>query len=130
MTNGNQNDDKNWLLTKAWLIDNINRLRRELSELQHDYSKHIDDVHRNNLDNQKQLFEDVAKLRSDHQYLTQQQKQIIYLIKRSHYFRAKSNDLKLKLKMADSPVQQQHFSLNNMETTTTDNKSNVKRRPM
>ena len=116
MTNVNQNDDKNWLLTKAWLIDNINRLRRELSELQRDYAKHIDEVHRDNLNNQKQLIEDVTKLKTDHQFLSQQQKQIIYLIKRSHYLKTKSNDFKLKLKMADAPVQQ---SLTNTKSTPT-----------
>ncbi|KAH7643664.1 hypothetical protein HUG17_6026 [Dermatophagoides farinae] len=117
-TNTNQNEDKNWLLTKAWLIDNINRLRRDLNELQRDYSKHVDIVHGDNLNNQKQLIEDVARIRADHQFLSQQQKQIIYLIKRSHYFKTKSNDLKLKIKMANGvPVQQyQSSSLNNKAT--------------
>ncbi|KAJ6219886.1 hypothetical protein RDWZM_005698 [Blomia tropicalis] len=79
-TNSNE---KNWLLTKAWLIDNINRLRRELSELERDYSQHLTKTEQVNEQKEKQFIDDLTKLRADHTVLSQQQKQIIYLIKKS-----------------------------------------------
>jgi len=90
-TNANAvaNTEKNWLLTKAWLIDNINRLRRELSELERDYSGHLDKMERTNSQQEKQFIEDITKLRADHTILSQQQKQIIYLIKRNQMLRGR-----------------------------------------
>lgn len=74
--------EKNWLLTKAWLIDNINRLRREMSELERDYSQHLDAAEKANEAKERQFLEDITKLRADHTVLSQQQKQIIYLVKK------------------------------------------------
>lgn len=82
-------NEKNWLLTKAWLIDNINRLRRELSELERDYSGHLDSIERSNSEKEKQFIEDITKLRADHTLLSQQQKQIIYLIKKNQMLRGR-----------------------------------------
>ena len=111
------NTEKNWLLTKAWLIDNINRLRRELSELERDYSQHLDTAERANAQKEKQFIEDITKLRADHTVLSQQQKQIIYLIKRNQMLRGRpisENDIqyvslngKLRGKVADSHIKRQ-----------------------
>lgn len=89
---GPTNNEKNWLLTKAWLIDNINRLRRELSELERDYSQHLDSIERTNSQKEKQFLEDISKLRADHTVLSQQQKQIIYLIKKNQMLRMKPSE--------------------------------------
>ena len=86
------NNEKNWLLTKAWLIDNINRLKRELNELERDYSQHLDSIERINSQKEKQFLEDINKLRADHAVLSQQQKQIIYLIKKNQLLRLKPSE--------------------------------------
>lgn len=99
-------DDKNWLLTKAWLIDNINRLRRELNELERDYSQHLDSYQRDQQRDRNELIEDIVKLRADHQFLSQQQKQIFLLIKKNHYFRQKSmQSERYRTKIPDSNQQ-------------------------
>lgn len=86
------NKDKNWLLTKAWLIDNINRLRHEIGELERDYSQHLQAEQQNSVHKEQQLLADISKLRADHTVLSQQQKQILYLIKkRTPYFKIKGN---------------------------------------
>lgn len=77
------NKERNWLLTKAWLIDNINRLRHEFNELERDYSHHIETSNTLNTNKDKQLVQDIATLRADHTVLSQQQKQIIQLIKKN-----------------------------------------------
>lgn len=102
-------NDKNWLLTKAWLIDNINRLRRELGELERDYTQHLNTIEQNNSIKEKAFVEDIAKLRADHTVLSQQQKQIIYLIKKNQLFKQRTslseNDIKYRLmkKVPDAP---------------------------
>ena len=82
-TSASTSKERNWLLTKAWLIDNINRLRHEFNELERDYSQHIENDNTLNLKKDKQLVEEMATLRADHTVLSQQQKQIIQLIKKS-----------------------------------------------
>ena len=72
---------KNWLLTKAWLIDNINLVKKELNELATDYNQHVEASNTLNHDQQQQLVQEVATLRADHAVLANQQKQIISLIK-------------------------------------------------
>lgn len=79
------NKERNWLLTKAWLIDNINRLRHEFNELERDYSHHIEAAKTMNTEHDKKLVQDMSTLRADHIVLSQQQKQIIELIKKSQY---------------------------------------------
>ena len=82
-TSASTNKERNWLLTKAWLIDNINRLRHEFNELERDYSQHIESANTLNTNKDKQLVEEMATLRADHTVLSQQQNQIIQLIKKS-----------------------------------------------
>lgn len=109
--------EKNWLLTKAWLIDNINRLRRELSELERDYSTHLKTIEQTNAEKEKQFIQDISKLRADHTVLSQQQKHIIYLIKKSVLYKpsVSENDFKHRMnvgklllkssrKIADAPT--------------------------
>ena len=84
-TTASSNKERNWLLTKAWLIDNINRLRHEFNELERDYSHHIDAAKVIDNDHDKKLVQDMSTLRADHIVLSQQQKQIIELIKKSQY---------------------------------------------
>lgn len=94
------NSDKNWLLTKAWLIDNINRLKHELNELERDYSQHLTIIERANAQREKVLGEDVRKLREDHMILSQQLKQLIYLFRKSNKLgkpiRVSENDINYK----------------------------------
>jgi len=79
------NKERNWLLTKAWLIDNINRLRHEFIELERDYNHHIESSDAMEVAKDKRMVQEMATLRADHTVLAQQQKQIIQLIKqRSH----------------------------------------------
>jgi len=80
------NKERNWLLTKAWLIDNINRLRHEFNELERDYSHHVESSDTMKQMKDKKTVEEMATLRADHTVLSQQQKQIIQLIKRSQLY--------------------------------------------
>lgn len=94
------NSDKNWLLTKAWLIDNINRLKHELNELERDYSQHLTIIEKTNSQREKTLGEDVRKLREDHMILSRQLKQIIFLFRKNNklgkQFAVSENDINYK----------------------------------
>jgi hypothetical protein len=85
--------ERNWLLTKAWLIDNINRLRHELNELARDYNQHIETSSNNHREQQKQLVLEIATIRADHTVLSQQQNQIIQLIKGNQIHNSESNSI-------------------------------------
>jgi len=85
--------ERNWLLTKAWLIDNINRLRHELNELSRDYNQHVETMSNVHHEQQKQLVLEIATIRADHSVLSQQQKQIIQLIQANRDHNSESNSI-------------------------------------
>lgn len=110
--------EKNWLLTKAWLIDNINRLRREMSELERDYSQHLDAAEKANEAKERQFLEDITKLRADHTVLSQQQKQIIYLVKKVSKSKGtksstSENDIRSSIYQKSPVMEQQSNSISN-----------------
>jgi hypothetical protein len=96
------NKERNWLLTKAWLIDNINRLRHEFNELERDYSNHVETSNTLNSNKDKQLVQDIATLRADHTVLSQQQKQIIQLIKKNQILNNGNHESKEETKVTET----------------------------
>jgi len=96
------NKERNWLLTKAWLIDNINRLRHEFNELERDYSNHVETSNTLNSNKDKQLVQDIATLRADHTVLSQQQKQIIQLIKKNQILTNGNHESKEETKVIET----------------------------
>ncbi len=111
-----------------------------MSELERDYSAHLDAAERTSQAKDRQLVEDLTKLRADHSLLSQQQKQIIYLIKRAKlsksggksssendirrsYSSSSSSDYHLE-KVADA----QQLPQQNQQSTTTRRRSPVVKR--
>ena len=104
---------KNWLLTKAWLIDNINLVKKELNELATDYNQHVEASNTLNHDQQQQLVQEVATLRADHAVLANQQKQIISLIKSySKSNVGKSNQVEKNKNEVNNYYEEKHEVLN------------------
>lgn len=110
-----------------------------MSELERDYSAHLDAAERTSQAKDRQLVEDLTKLRADHSLLSQQQKQIIYLIKRAKLSKSgggkssSENDIRRSYssssdyhpeKVADAQQLQQQ----NQQSTTTRRRSPVVKR--